>query len=209
MIDPTSMLVFLGAALLLNISPGPDLLYVTSTAIRNGDRVGIAAAAGIASGAMFHVVAAAFGLSAIIASSDLAFGIIKWLGAGYLIFLGLRALSKGGASNLGNVGTPSSALEAFRQGVFVDLINPKSALFFMAFLPQFADLSVGHVPLQLMALGMTVILVGFVVESLAALGAARLTCVLRERPKFTVWLDRLLGCLLIGLGIRLAFQQRS
>jgi threonine/homoserine/homoserine lactone efflux protein len=158
---------------------------------------------------MFHVVAVAFGLSAILATSDLAFGVIKWLGAGYLIFLGVKSLTHGGAATLGEGGKSIGVAAAFRQGVLVDLINPKSALFFMAFLPQFTVASAGHLPLQLMVLGMTVILVGLMIEAGAALGAARLTIALRSRPRFALWMDRVLGGLLIGLGLRLAMQQRA
>jgi threonine/homoserine/homoserine lactone efflux protein len=209
MMEGASVTVFVGAAVLLNISPGPDLLYVSSTAMTNGRRVGVAAAFGIAAGAMVHVVAAALGLSAILTTSETAFFVVKWLGAGYLIYLGLRSLFHGGAAAFGREGKRLTVKSAFRQGVMVDLFNPKSALFFVAFLPQFTAPSIGHLPFQLLALGIFVILIGLAVEVAAAFGASRLTAAMRERPRFAIWLDRFLGCFLIGLGMRLALQQRS
>lgn len=202
-----SWIMFASAAVLLNISPGPDLLYVTSTAIANGRRVGVAAAGGIAAGAMVHVIAVSLGLSSILATSKAAFTFVTLAGAAYLVFLGLRSLVTGSAGQLGRPGGSMSACAAFRQGVFVDLFNPKSALFFLAFLPQFADVSAGNLAAQLLLLGLTTILIGLVVEVAAAHGAARLTVTLRARPRVAMWLDRMLGTILIALGVRLALQQ--
>lgn len=207
-LDYGHLLLFLSAALLLNLSPGPDLFYVTSSAVANGRRVGLAAAFGIAVGAMFHVTLAALGLSAALATSDFAFSAVKLVGAAYLVYLGIKAIRYAGMGGLGGSGARMAATSAFRQGVLVDVMNPKPAIFFMAFLPQFAVPSAGHMQLQLMLLGTGVVLIGLLVEVAAVLGASQLTVALRARPKVGAWLDRLFGSLLIALGIRLAFQQR-
>ncbi|MBB6426930.1 LysE family translocator [Sphingopyxis sp. JAI128] len=204
-----SWIMFASAAVLLNIPPGPDLLYVTSTAIANGRRVGVAAAGGIAAGAMVHVIAVSLGLSSILATSKAAFTFVTLAGAAYLVFLGLRSWRTGSAGQLGRPGGSMSTGTAFRQGMLVDLFNPKSALFFLAFLPQFADVSAGNLAAQLLLLGLTTILIGLVVEVAAAHGAAQFTDTLRARPRAAMWLDRMLGTILIALGVRLALQRHA
>lgn len=145
--------LFLGAALMIAISPGPDLLYVTSIGAANGKRVGTAAVLGIAVGALVHVAAAASGVSAMLASSKSAFTILKWMGATYLVYLGVQAVRGAGTISLGHSAEKLGVMAAFRRGVIVDLLNPKPAMFLMAFLPQFANAEAGYVPLQLLVLG--------------------------------------------------------
>ena len=203
-------ILFFTAALILDLSPGPDVFYILSNTVAHGRRVGIAAMAGVCSGAVFHVLAAAFGLSAILATSATAFAVVKWAGAAYLVYLGIQTLRKaGGSLNVPTDGAPKvSTLAVYRQGMLVDLLNPKPAVFFMAFLPQFVDPALGFVPGQLVLLGFLVIGVAIVVETAYVIAAARLTGTLRRHPAIGVWLDRVLGTVLIGLGVRLAFQQR-
>lgn len=206
-IDLTFLPLFLGAALLLNISPGPDLIYVVSNSVANGRRVGFAAAFGISVGALVHVSAAAIGLSAIIATSWVAFSIVKYAGAAYLIVLGIRAVFRANLASLTAPRARMSAFSAFRQGVVVDVLNPKPAIFFMAFLPQFAQPALGQVPLQLATLGAIVVLIGLCVELVAAMLSSQLTTTLRKRPSIGAWLDRFLGTTLVALGLRLAFER--
>ncbi|MCF7201987.1 LysE family translocator [Pseudomonas oligotrophica] len=210
MSDPLFWGVFLSAALALNLSPGPDLLYVLSRTLGGGRRVGIASALGVCSGAMVHVSAAALGLSAILATSALAFSVVKYVGAAYLIYLGLQALraSGSGLQRLPQMAGSTSAWRAYRQGVLVDILNPKAAIFFMAFLPQFVRPGHGATALQLFWLGFLVVLVAIVVELLLVLLAARASALLRSQRAVAAWLDRLFGSLLVGLGIRLGLSER-
>ncbi len=204
-------LIFFSAALAINISPGPDLIYILSKTIAQGKKVGIASSLGVCSGALVHVFAAALGLSAILATSATAFSVVKYIGAAYLIYLGLQALrSKGMSFEIpikNNIKT--SAWKAFRQGALVDILNPKVAIFFMAFLPQFIRPEVGHDSAQILILGVLVILVAIPVEFLLVFTAAQTTGFFRENRKFSVWLDRIMGSVLIGLGVRLALSENN
>lgn len=209
--DISYWLVFFTAALALNLAPGPDLMFVLSRTVTQGRRVGLASAAGVSTGALVHVAAAAFGLSAVLATSAVAFAAVKWIGAGYLIYLGIQTLRKGGTANIHASLQESrvTPLQAFRQGVLVDLLNPKVALFFMAFLPQFVRPGYGSAPMQLLWLGVLVIAVAITVDSSFVLIAYRTTGYLRRHPKASVWLDRLLASIFIGLGLRLAFSRQT
>jgi threonine/homoserine/homoserine lactone efflux protein len=199
-------LLFFSAAFAINISPGPDLIFVLSRTIAEGRKVGFASLLGVWTGALVHVSAAALGLSAILAASDVAFAVVKYAGAAYLVYLGLRALR----AKTPAFGTPHPAARrttpwmAYRQGVSVDILNPKAAIFFLAFLPQFVRPELGHVSAQIMLLGVLVIAVAVVVEFSAMLLAARLTQALRGNARISAWLQRLLGSILIALGVRLA-----
>jgi RhtB (resistance to homoserine/threonine) family protein len=210
MSEPTFWLVFFSAALALNLSPGPDLLFVLSRTLSGGRRVGMASVAGVCSGALIHVVAAAVGISAIMATSALAFAVVKYVGAAYLLFLGLQALRSAGAgASLDLKAAPRiSAWRAYRQGILVDVLNPKAAIFFMAFLPQFVRPEYGEVPLQLLLLGVLVVLVAVFVECAMVLLAARASSALRDNRRLSQWFDRVLGSVLIGLGIRLGLTER-
>ncbi len=202
-------LLFLSAAVAINISPGPDLIYILSKTIAQGRKIGIASSLGVCSGALVHVFAAALGLSAILATSAIAFSVVKYVGAAYLIYLGIKALrSKGATFDMPEKkGLNITAWKAFRQGALVDILNPKVAVFFMAFLPQFVRPELGHNSVQIIVLGVIVILVAIVVESFIVLTAAQTTNFFRKNPHFSVWLDRILGSVLIGLGIRLALTE--
>ena len=212
MTDMTYWMVFLGAALALNLSPGPDLIYVISRTIAQGTKVGLASAAGLWTGAFIHVLAVAFGLSAILMTSAKAFTVVKYIGAAYLVYLGIQALrSKGSRFDLPSDKAPQlTPAQAFRQGIMVDLLNPKVAIFFMAFLPQFVRDNHGNPSLQLIGLGALVIVVAIPIESFFVIAASRTTIFFRRHPKTSVWLDRMLGSILITLGVRLAlFEQRQ
>lgn len=210
MTDASYWIVFFTAALMLNISPGPDLIYIISRTIAHGTKVGLASAAGVCTGALVHVFAAAAGLSAILATSPIAFTVAKYTGAVYLLFLGSQSLrTKGAMINWSSADTSQkiSPLRAYWQGIFIDALNPKVAIFFMAFLPQFVRAEHGNVTVQIVGLGILVILVAVVVESWFVLTAARSTAYLRRHPAISVWLDRALGGVLVVLGIRLALAE--
>ncbi|HCJ31263.1 MAG TPA: LysE family translocator [Pseudomonas sp.] len=211
MSDPAFWLVFFSAALALNLSPGPDLLFVLSRTLSGGRRVGVASACGVCSGALVHVAAAAMGISAILATSALAFAVVKYVGAAYLLYLGIQALRSAGAGTQLDLETAprTTAWQAYRQGILVDIFNPKAAIFFMAFLPQFVRPDQGAVALQLLILGVLVVLVAIVVECALVQLAARASSALRGNRRLSQWLDRVLGSVLIGLGIRLGLAERA
>lgn len=203
---------FFIAAFLLNVAPGPDFAFILSHTVKGGKKAGAAAMFGIWTGAFGHVLLAALGLSAIIAASATVFAMVKWVGVAYLLWLGVHALlSKGDALDIsGSEGEGRSVrLSAvFRQGVLVDLLNPKVATFFLAFLPQFVEVGAGPVWLQLMLHGTLIIVVAALVEPPLILVGDRLTGRLRESRRLRVWLDRTLGGVLVGLGVKLAVSER-
>ncbi|WP_027184286.1 LysE family translocator [Desulfovibrio inopinatus] len=200
---------FLGAALLLNISPGPDIAFILSHTIKEGKKAGIAAMLGVWAGAFCHVVLAALGLTAIVASSATAFSVVKWLGVIYLGWLGIRAMRSDGNSLLiERKGTRKSIGSVFRQGVLIDLLNPKVATFFLAFLPQFVVEGAGPIWAQLMIHGVLIIVVAAFVEPPIILLSDKVTEKLRQSQSLRVWLDRALGFVLISLGVKLAITKR-
>lgn len=208
MFAPTFWTLFLLAAVVINLTPGPDMLYLLGKSCAHGRRLGLFAVLGLWSGAFVHVIAAAAGLSAILMASAEAFLLVKLLGAAYLCWLGVQAIRQAGqglvADEVGN-GSPR-ALPAFRQGVLIAVLNPKTALFFMAFLPQFVRPELAAalpISLQLLLLGSLVIVVAIPIELTLVLGASALSRWLRERKRLAVWLDRLLGVMFVGLAARL------
>ena len=203
---------FFAVSLLLHLSPGPDMAFILGQTFKGGKVRGFSAMGGIWLGAICHAMVAAFGLSAVLMTSASAFLIVKWVGAAYLIWLGIQALRSKGSSFLSS-DDPSSVPQAnnwkvFGQGVMVSLLNPKVAIFFMAFLPQFVVAGAGPVSAQLLLHGFLVVLIAGVVEPPIILLADRLVGKFRESKKFGLWMDRCLGGLLIGLGIKLASSER-
>ncbi len=202
-------IAFLTAAILLNLSPGPDIAFILGHTMRSGTRSGFAALFGVWSGAGLHVLMAAAGLSAILAASAFAFSTIKWIGAAYLIWLGIQALrSKGEGAWIKEAGKVLSWGRIYRQGILVSLLNPKVAIFFLAFLPQFVIEGAGPVWAQLLLHGSLIIVVAAFIEPPLILLGGRLTEALRRNRSFGLWLDRGLGTLLVALGIRLAISAR-
>ncbi len=200
--------LFVIAGFLLNVTPGPDMALVMGRAMRDGTRAGAVAALGIGAGAFVHIAAAAVGLSVLIASSALAFTVIKWVGAAYLIVVGLRLLlsSSGGSEGTGPL-PPASLRSVFLQGFLTNVLNPKVALFFLAFLPQFIDPAAPSKALAFVVLGLAFNVTGTAWNLMVAWGAARMA----QLSAFAVvrtWLDRVLGALFLGLGIRLALADR-
>ncbi len=210
--DLQHWLTFFTAAVLLNLTPGPDIAFILTHTARGGRKAGFAAMFGIWSGAMGHVVFAAVGLSAVIMASATAFTVIKYAGAAYILWLGVQALRSRGefslAVNNGHSGAPAPLRRIFAQGALIDLLNPKVAIFFLAFLPQFVVAGAGPLPLQLMLHGVLIIVVaGFVEPPLVLMGHA-ITRGLRRRPGFCRWMDRGLGAFFVFIGLRLAVAER-
>ena len=170
----TSWLGFVAAALVLLLIPGPAVLYIVARSLSQGHRAGLVSVLGLSLGALVHVAAATAGLSAILLASATAFGIVKALGAGYLIYLGIRTLFARQPTGSVEASPPRSLYRLFRDGVFVSVLNPKIAVFFLAFLPQFVEPSRGPVPPQVLLLGLTYVGLALITDSAYALLAGSL-----------------------------------
>jgi threonine/homoserine/homoserine lactone efflux protein len=203
---------FITVALLLHLSPGPDMAFILGQTFKGGRVKGFSAMGGIWLGAACHALIAAFGLSAVLMTSASAFLVVKWVGAVYLIWLGVQALGSKGSSFLSSDTSltvqQASNWKIFRQGLMVSLLNPKVAIFFMAFLPQFVVAGAGSTSAQLLLHGILVVLIAGLVEPPIILLADRLAGKFRNSKKYGLWMDRCLGCLLISLGIKLAASER-
>lgn len=205
---PANYGVFLGACVLLVLAPGPDMAYLLGRTIAQGRRAGVLAVLGINTGAYVHLLATVLGLSALLAGSARAFTVFKWLGAGYLVWIGVQALlGRSGPLQLDGGGTGRSGATIFRQGFLSDVLNPKVSLFYLAFLPQFVQPGFGHPTLQLVFLGITLNVVALGLNLLLVLGADAATARLRTSGRLATFLNRALGSLFIALGIRLAAEK--
>lgn len=195
----TSFSVFLTAAVMLALSPGPGLFYVLTRSLKGGRRDGVASSFGTAIGGFVHVVAAAFGISAILATSALAFSVVKYLGAAYLVYLGIRTLLSHDDLDLDATVTPAHTRQAFYQGITTELLNPKTALFFLALLPQFINPQ-GMVVVQFLVLGS----ISIALNTSGALTVALLAGPIGRRLQASVRFRRrqrlATGSALIGLG---------
>ncbi|MCZ8257292.1 MAG: LysE family translocator [Bacteroidia bacterium] len=216
--DINNLLFFIAAGLLLNLTPGPDVLYIVTHALRSGARAGMVAALGITSGCFVHIFAAAVGVSALIAASATAFTVLKWAGAAYLVYVGLRMLLARApaaadepiAMNLVAEGqdtaTAAPLKRIFFQGFWTNVLNPKVALFFLAFVPQFITPDMQNKPLAFLLLGLLFnfngLWVGFGYAWAAAWMARRLGALQRGMH----WLERVAGAMFVGFGIKLALS---
>ncbi|MDP4822662.1 MAG: LysE family translocator [Aestuariivirgaceae bacterium] len=200
------LLIFLGACLALNATPGADFVYSLSSGIRGGWRAAIGASLGIGTGLVFHVLLASFGLAALIASHPQAFELMRWLGVAWLVWLGVQAFRAGPARFDGKGG--AGGFQAWRQGTLVNLLNPKTIIFILAFLPQFVDPARGSGALQMLALGMIFVVTSTISCALIGGFAAGLGGVLARNPmsaRAMVWFS---GSIMMALAARLAFDRR-
>src|SRR5467141_2725586 len=197
--------LFLVAGILLNLTPGPDTAYILGRSIAQGREAGIASALGICVGSIFHSCAAALGLSAILATSAVTFSAIKLLGGAYLVFLGIKMLfDRQRELSLRSNFRRHTAAAAFRQGVFTNVLNPKVALFFLAFLPQFIDPASNMKVLAFLTLGLTFVTTGTIWCLVLAWFASAFSERLRGSQAVEQWLNRAAGALFVFLGLRLA-----
>jgi threonine/homoserine/homoserine lactone efflux protein len=180
--DATTFGLFVAAALALLLVPGPAVIYVVTRSVDQGRPAGLASVLGVGIGSLVHIAFAAVGLSALLASSAAAFGVVKWLGAAYLIWLGLQRLLTRGEDAPAAV-EPDHLSRIFLQGVVVNVLNPKTALFFLAFLPQFVDPSRGPVWIQVSVLGLTLASLGLLTDGLYALLGGTAADWLRQRSE--------------------------
>jgi threonine/homoserine/homoserine lactone efflux protein len=206
--------LFIAAGLLLNLTPGPDVLYIVRSGVRGGHRAGIVAALGIGAGCCVHIVAAAVGLGALIAASATTFTVLKWMGAAYLLYMGLgmvfaRGDGHGALAGLA-VGSPARAdagmplRRVFNKGFWTNALNPKVALFFLAFVPQFIAHDASHKTVTFLLLGLIFNVNALPVNLAWGLGAAWLARRLQGLRETLVWLDRAVGALFVYFGVRLA-----
>lgn len=211
--DAQHLFLFVVAGVLLNLTPGPDVLYIVGNAIRRGARAGVVAALGVSAGCFVHIVAAAVGVSALIAASATAFTVLKWVGAGYLLYVGARLLlAKAAPQRWGSAGAPPPACKdtslraIFRGGFLTNALNPKVAIFFLAFVPQFIPPDAGHEALAFLGLGVVFNINTVAINSgwaLAAAWVARSGAVQRSLQ----WLDRAAGLMFMGFGLKLALAE--
>jgi threonine/homoserine/homoserine lactone efflux protein len=199
--DTAHLAAFALAALTIALIPGPGVLYVLARSLGGGRAAGLRSSSGTGVGGLVHVVAAAAGLSAIIAASATAFSVVKVLGAAYLIWLGIRALrSRDRAPTLAAAAHPTAS-NAFRQGVLTEVLNPKTALFFLTFLPQFCQPDHGPLALQVVVLGVVSVALNTLVDVVVAIGAGRISERLRARPELWRRQQLATGGILVGLGL--------
>ena len=203
MLGTRDLPAFLLASFLLWITPGPDTMYILARSIAGGMRAGILSALGIGTGILVHTACAAFGLSALLATSALAFEVVRSAGAIYLIYLGVQALRRRPAHLVSPEVAPMGGGRVYRQGMLTNVLNPKVALFFLAFLPQFVDPAAARGPVPFLVLGGLFVVGGTLWCLGLAACAARATQAIRRDAGVLAWLERLSGCVYIGLGLHL------
>jgi RhtB (resistance to homoserine/threonine) family protein len=201
---------FLITGILLNLTPGQDTMYIIGRSIAQGRKAGIASALGIGTGTIVHTVAAAFGLSAILMTSSSVFEIIKYLGAAYLFYLGIQMIFKKQTSPgiETDEGKQLKISSVYKKGILTNILNPKVALFFLAFLPQFIDPSNNYGMLPFIILGLTFVTTGTLWCIIVAVFSSAFSAKLRKNLYIKKILDKLCGILFIGLGIKMALQKR-
>jgi len=205
LIGHSSLILFLTGAVIILVIPGPAVMYVVSRSIGHGRAAGLVSVMGIVVGTLFHVVLATLGLSALLASSALAFQVVKYVGAAYLVYLGIRTLRRGDGNFVNAANGDTRLTPILAQGALVNLLNPKTALFFLAFLPQFVDPSRGHATLQIFELGVLFALMGWFSDSLWALAAGTVADHFRRSVRLRRRQRNLSGGTLIVLGLASAF----
>ncbi len=196
--DASTFLVFTAATVVFLVVPGPSVIYIVTRSLEQGQRAGLASLAGVQTGALVHVAAAAIGISAILASSAVAFSIVKYAGAAYLIWIGIQKLRSRGEAAI-EEREPAPITKLYRGGIVVTVLNPKTAIFFLAFLPQFADTDHAIAP-QVLVLGVLFVVLATLSDGTYALLAGKLGERLRRSAQFRARMDHLSGLSFIGLG---------
>ena len=207
--DPTLWGLFVVASLVLLLTPGPAVLFIVARSVAQGRAAGLVSVLGIHLGTIVHITAAAVGLSALILSSGLAFAAVKYVGAAYLIWMGIRTLMARDPDQTVPEIRPEPLHRAFRDGFVVNLFNPKTAIFFLAFLPQFVDPARGAVHWQILVLGLTFMVLGILSDGVFALAAGTAGDFLRRNQRFLRFQRWFAGLSFIGLGITAAMATRK
>jgi threonine/homoserine/homoserine lactone efflux protein len=208
--DTSTLLAYLAAAVVLVIIPGPGTAWIVAQTVAGGTARGLRAGLGLETATLIHALAAGFGLSAVLATSALAFEVLKYAGAYYLVWLGIKAWRSGVNTAADDPHpAPGDSGGVYWRSVVTGVLNPKVALFFLAFLPQFVHPERGLVWLQFLVLGVLLSIIGFSNSAVLSTMIGRLGHRLRGNNRFSQWRQRLLGTFFIGLGLRLALQQRG
>ncbi|MQA86227.1 MAG: LysE family translocator [Streptosporangiales bacterium] len=197
-----TLMVFVAASVVLVAVPGPNHIYITARSLAEGRRAGIASALGVETGTLVHIAVAAAGLSYLIATSAVAFRVVKYVGAAYLIYLGIRTLLDRGHRQTGGAPRRRNLRRVYIEGVVVNLFNPKVILFFLAFLPQFVDPGTGNVPVQIVLLGLVLLVIGVASDLLYAVGVGSAGDWMR--PQLQRYQRYLSGAVYVGLGVMTA-----
>ena len=198
---------FLLAGIILNLTPGADTMYILARSISQGKKAGIYSVLGISSGIIIHTFAAAFGLSLIIAQSALAFNMIKYLGAAYLVFLGIKSLFSSKKTELVQVRQKLSGKKIFLSGMLTNVLNPKVALFFLAFLPQFIQLPYAQDPIPYLVLGLSFVATATLWTLVIALLSAKFASFIKKNQHIERWINRAAGVVFISLGLKIALER--
>ena len=199
--------LFLVASALLTIAPGPDIVYVLTRGVAQGRRAGFAAALGFATGVIFHTALAALGIAALIRSSEFAFSLVRYAGAAYLVYLGIRTLMSRSGFELNKDNSSLALWTVYKQSVIGNVLNPKVTLFFLSFLPQFISVSSGHVELQMVLLGALFMLQTVLIFGAVAFFSGVIGDGLRTNPSVANRLNVFAGVIFIALGIRVAWPE--
>jgi threonine/homoserine/homoserine lactone efflux protein len=208
MYDSTTLITFITASIVIILAPGPAQALVIARTISEGRNAGIITAIGLNTAVFVHAIAAAVGLSAILATSAAAYSIVKYLGAAYLIYLGIKAFSKQESGKTSRSIPGRGSTGSFAKAFITGVLNPKVALFFLAFVPQFVDPRRGWILLQFITLGAILAIMDIVYESLLAIITATMSNRFTQGGKFSLWRQRITGTVLIGLGVRLFFMEK-
>ncbi|EFW90884.1 threonine/homoserine/homoserine lactone efflux protein [Haladaptatus paucihalophilus DX253] len=207
MVDTGVLVAFVPAALALNVAPGPDSIYTLKRSISDGRTAGVMAAAGTSTGSLVHTTAAVLGLSALLKASALAFTAVKLVGAAYLLYLGVTTFRNRDEFDIASDGETQSHAESFRQAFVINVSNPKVAVFFLAFLPQFVESS-GNAPVQIFTLGVLFGCLGFCYQAALATFSSRARRVILERAVVRDLLRYASASVLVGFGVELLFEKR-
>lgn len=208
MFDLSNLMLFIAAGLALNLTPGPDMIYCATRAASHGRAAGVLSALGSGLGGLIHTLAAAFGLSALLSYSATAFLVVKYAGVVYLVYLGVQMIRSGQAAPVSDRLAVVSMRRIFRQGAVTTILNPKVAVFFLSFLPQFVDPARGSVVIQFILLGLIFVSSGTIVNTLVGLLFGQVGAWLERKPLFWKVQRRVTGSILIGLGLSLALPSR-
>ncbi|NRQ38021.1 LysE family translocator [Nonomuraea sp. NN258] len=208
MISVSTLVLFASASLALVIIPGPNHLYIAARGLAQGRAAGLASALGVEAGTLVHIAAAAAGLSYLISESATLFAIVKWAGVAYLVYLGVRAFT-GKEQSAADAPRPQPLGRVFLEGVLVNVLNPKVALFFLAFLPQFVDTGAGSPALQIVVFGGTLLLLGLLSDVVYALTAGTLGARVNGSRAARKGLRYVSGAVYLGLGVATAFAGRK
>jgi RhtB (resistance to homoserine/threonine) family protein len=203
-------LVFIVSGIILNITPGNDTIYILSRSIAQGRKAGVISVLGISTGALTHTIMASLGLSVILSKSILLFDVIKYIGVVYLVYIGIKTIvSKNNPfSNQTNIESLIDYKQIYKQGFLTNLFNPKVALFFLSFLPQFINPNINNTPVPFFILGVTFLTTGTIWCLFLAYASSSLSGILRENNNISTITHKLSGMIFIGLGLKLAFEKR-